>query len=389
MISGLWRHFLLTLRLNFRSKQALVYGYLVPVLFLLAFGSVFRDDTPLLWHEMGQLLTITILGGACFGLPTALPAERERGVWRRYRLLPVATSRLVAVILVARLIIITLAAGLQILLARLVYGTPLPLHPAQAAVAFVLVSLSFLGLGLLVAALADDVPAVQALGQCVFLPMIMIGGVGVPLPVLPAWAQRVAGFMPGRYAVEALQPCFSEPQGLAGAGFSLIALAVIGVAAGMVGARLFRWDTRRHVSAGAWLGVSGALLSWIAVGVVAAATGRLKPMLPPGALWASITDAQIDAITYQDVPGDAEFVTPLAPPLEHPAEATRVAFAVHLLEQGTDIRTIQLLLGHRSLSTTAKYLKIATSKVCSTSSPLDLLPRPVSMEVKPAPPRHF
>jgi len=67
----------------------------------------------------------------------------------------------------------------------------------------------------------------------------------------------------------------------------------------------------------------------------------------------------------------------------------RHAFAVHLLEQGTDVRTIQLLLGHRNLATTAKYLRIATSKVCSTSSPLDLLPRPVSMEVKPSPPQHF
>jgi integrase/recombinase XerD len=56
----------------------------------------------------------------------------------------------------------------------------------------------------------------------------------------------------------------------------------------------------------------------------------------------------------------------------------RHAFAVHLLEQGTDIRTIQLLLGHRSLATTAKYLRIATSKVCATSSPLDLLPHPRS-----------
>ena len=66
----------------------------------------------------------------------------------------------------------------------------------------------------------------------------------------------------------------------------------------------------------------------------------------------------------------------------------RHAFAVHLLESGVDVRTIQLLLGHRSLATTARYLRIATVNVCAATSPLDLLPVPVPIE-KPAAPQHF
>lgn len=83
-------------------------------------------------------------------------------------------------------------------------------------------------------------------------------------------------------------------------------------------------------------------------------------------------DQPLDACVLQKVCHRARRDSGLSKPIT--PHTLRHSFASHLLDAGANIRTIQLLLGHNSLQTTALYTHVSRKTLGSTVSPFDLLP---------------
>ncbi|HEV8292996.1 MAG TPA: ABC transporter permease [Tepidisphaeraceae bacterium] len=272
---GFLQHLWTSLKLNFRNPMAVVMGYLLPIIFLLVFGAFLNTERYKMSDQIAQLLTISILGGACFGLPIAFVSERERGVWRRYKLTPMPTRNFVISLLVARFFLVLTAGILQIVLARVIYRTPLPVHPIQLFIAFTFATFAFLGIGLIISMVADTVTSVQAWGQAIFLPMLIIGGVAIPLRMLPKWGPHVAAFLPGRYAVHAMDAAVRK-NGILHDWFALLALLMIGAAGFLAGVKLFRWENNQKIGKAGLFWAAVAVGMWAVVGLGAEMLGLIR-----------------------------------------------------------------------------------------------------------------
>ena len=316
--------------------MALIYSYLFPTIFLLAFWVLYRyEQSPLVpAHRRAadgdsarrRLLRPADDDGQRARARRVAAVSSHAGLDRSARGQH-ARRRATSCCSSPELVQLVLAMAL---------GMPLPRHPFELWLAFTCVSFAFIGLGLVIAMMADNVPAVQALGQCIFLPMLIIGGVAVPLASLPDWAQHVSSFFPGRYAVESLNAAVMG-DGLAPARFSILALLLIGAAGCLAGARLFRWDAEQRfatVPGKGWVAV--ALAAWVAVGVAAenrhhavtrTTSASNPPRLPaPAPAAASTTPPAIPAPEPPAPPAStilkSQQMRPV-PPLPTPARHTR------------------------------------------------------------------
>lgn len=234
-------------RLFGRELGSLFWIVLFPVVLLGILGAIpgFREEDP----ALGGLAVIDLYGSvvilmsmimaSLMAMPAVIWAYREAGILRRLRTTPVSPAALLGAQVALHAGAVVVAAGLVIVVGRVVFGTPLPQSLLGYAVAYVLALLATFSMGAVVTAVAPDARTGTVLGTILFFASMFTAGVYYPVQGMGGTLRQVVELTPLGAASEALTAS------IAGGFPEVRHLVVVGAWAAvlwLVSARTFRWE---------------------------------------------------------------------------------------------------------------------------------------------------
>ncbi|MDH6607271.1 ABC-2 type transport system permease protein [Streptomyces sp. SAI-208] len=200
------------LRQSLRSRFALLFGVLMPLLYLVFFGPLLTG-LPLggrgsSWQVLvpGLLLQLGLFGALFAGFMIIL--EKGQGILERMRVTPV--SRLALLLgRVLRDATVFVFQAVLLVLAAVAMGLRAPV--AGILIGFGFVALLTVSLASLSYALAMKVRTPQEFGplvNAVSMPSMLLSGLMLPMTLGPAWLDVLSHFMPFRYLVDAMRDAY-------------------------------------------------------------------------------------------------------------------------------------------------------------------------------------
>ncbi|PBC61332.1 multidrug ABC transporter permease [Streptomyces sp. Tue6028] len=232
------------LRQSLRSRFALLFGVLMPLLYLLFFGPLLTG-LPLggrgsSWQLLvpGLLLQLGLFGAAFAGF--AVIIENGQGVLERMRVTPV--SRLALLLgRVLRDATVFVFQAVLLVLAAVAMGLRAPLPGVLIGFAFV--ALLTVSLGSLSYAMAMKVTTPQEFGPAVnalTMPSMLLSGLMLPMSLAPGWLDVLSHFVPFRYLVDAVRDAYVGSYATAHMLYGVVAALAFTALSVTVGTRVFR-----------------------------------------------------------------------------------------------------------------------------------------------------
>ncbi|MFD9705905.1 ABC transporter permease [Lentzea sp. NPDC059081] len=232
-------------RLFLRDRLNSLFAVVFPSLLLLGLGAVpaLREPLPdfggirFIDSYLSSLVVFTLAFIGLQRVPTVVAAYREKGVLRRLATTPMHPARLLAGQMIVNFAAAILSVLLVMVVGYVVFDVDLPHHPLGLACAVVLGGAGTFALGLVIAALAPNARAAGGWATAVFMLLMFLGGVYLPRFMLPSAILEIGSYAPP--GVEALQQAWL---GAAPDWRQLAVMGFVGLVAGSVAARTFRWE---------------------------------------------------------------------------------------------------------------------------------------------------
>lgn len=167
---------------------------------------------------------------------------RQRGLWKRLRAAPLSRAMLLGSRAASAALTSMLVLFVIFSFARLAFGVRI--EGSMAGFLGVCVAFSFMtaAFGLLIAALGKTPDATRGLSILATLLMVMLGGSWVPTFVFPQWLQKIALFVPTRWAMDGLDAMTWRGMGFSSAVAPILVLLGSAVVFGTLAVMRFRWE---------------------------------------------------------------------------------------------------------------------------------------------------
>ena len=254
-------HFAFEFKTGLRNPAHLLLNYLFPLAFYALMGAVMTQINPGFTEVMVPSLAVfAILASTILGLPSPLVEDREAGVYRSFKINGVPALSILIVPALTTIFHALIAATLIAVTAPLLFGGLAPENwPALFGV-LVVTAFACGGIGALIGVISANSRATVLWSQLIFLPSMLIGGLMIPLSMLPPGVQPLSALLPSAQAMQAIQGLAYGQETVIPPLAALAALAGGALFSFGLATYLFNWDTRNASRRGH---PAMALLAWI------------------------------------------------------------------------------------------------------------------------------
>ncbi len=264
-MTAYWNHLSFEFKGGLRNSSQLLMNYLFPLGFYAMMGLVMTQINPLFKEAMVPAMVVfCAMAATILGLPGPLVEGREAGVYRSFRINGVPALAILGMPALSAIFHVLIVAVIITATAPALFGGVAPIDwPAFTGVT--LVTVFTLGaIGALIGVIAKDARSTVLWSQLIFLPSMLLGGLMMPLSVLPASVARFSGILPPAHAMQAYMGLAFHQATVFDPVRSLVILATSGLIAIGLAVYLFSWDSHNSVRRGHPLMALLVLLPYLA-----------------------------------------------------------------------------------------------------------------------------